>query len=369
MPRTLLLADDSVTIQKVVGISFANEDVRLLTVDNGDDALARVRSERPDLVLADVVMPGRSGYEVCEAIKADPELRHIPVLLLSGTFEAFDDERARRAGADGHVTKPFEAQTLVERVNQLLSAAPRPRTAVRERERREVPPPPPPAAGMRTRVLADDLAFGDDDDAFVFDADEEESAAGALTRPSFAVEEGEAPPVAGGGLRQPDAELERALADLGLDEPEEEPRPALRARPDLAVEEPAGPEVTMSHELRGLAGARDPGAARESARPAEPPRTDFDVSASDLGEPRTARRPSPAPAAPPAAAGAPSLPEAVRRELVEALEKIAWEAFGDLTEQLVRQTVARVESVAWEVIPELAERLIREEIRRLREEE
>ena len=99
MPKTLLLADDSVTIQKVVGISFANEDVRLVMVDNGDAAIARARQERPDLILADVVMPGKSGYEVCEAIKADPALRHIPVLLLTGTFEAFDNERASRAGA------------------------------------------------------------------------------------------------------------------------------------------------------------------------------------------------------------------------------------------------------------------------------
>jgi CheY-like chemotaxis protein len=123
MPKTLLLADDSVTIQKVVGISFANEDVALLTVDNGDDAIARTREARPDIVLADVVMPGMNGYEVCEAIKLDPELRHTPVLLLTGTFEAFDEDRATRAGADGHITKPFEAQALVDQVNARLAQA------------------------------------------------------------------------------------------------------------------------------------------------------------------------------------------------------------------------------------------------------
>jgi len=129
MPKTLLLADDSVVIQKLVGLSFANEDVELVTTDNGDDALARASEARPDLVLADVVMPGKNGYEVCEAIKADPELAGTPVLLLTGTFEAFDEARARSAGADGHITKPFEAQVLVERVNELLaraSAAPGP---------------------------------------------------------------------------------------------------------------------------------------------------------------------------------------------------------------------------------------------------
>jgi CheY-like chemotaxis protein len=126
MAKTLLLADDSVTIQKVVNISFASEDVTLVTVDNGDDAIERAKETRPDLVLADVVMPGKSGYEVCEAIKADPDLRHIPVLLLTGTFEAFDEERAAQVGAAGHVSKPFEAQTLVTRVKELLAATPPP---------------------------------------------------------------------------------------------------------------------------------------------------------------------------------------------------------------------------------------------------
>ena len=123
MPKTLLLADDSVTIQKVVGISFANEDIELVTVDNGDDAVTRAREMRPDIVLADVVMPGKNGYEVCEAIKQDPELASTPVLLLTGTFETFDEDRAEQVGADGHITKPFEAQALVDQVNGRLAAA------------------------------------------------------------------------------------------------------------------------------------------------------------------------------------------------------------------------------------------------------
>jgi CheY-like chemotaxis protein len=130
MPKTLLLADDSVVIQKLVGLSFANEDVKLLTTDNGDDAISMARERRPDIVLADVVMPGRSGYEVCQAIKGDPALAHIPVILLTGTFEAFDEARARAAGSDGHITKPFEAQALVERVNSMLREAARKPAAV-----------------------------------------------------------------------------------------------------------------------------------------------------------------------------------------------------------------------------------------------
>ena len=122
MAKTLLLADDSVTIQKVVGISFASEDVTLITVDNGDDAISRARELRPDAILADVVMPGKNGYEVCEAIKGDPELAQIPVLLLTGTFEAFDESRAREVGSAGHIAKPFEAQALIEEVRRLIDA-------------------------------------------------------------------------------------------------------------------------------------------------------------------------------------------------------------------------------------------------------
>ena len=136
MPKTLLLADDSVTIQKVVGITFANEDVELVTVDNGDDALVRARQIKPDLVLADIGMPGLDGYALCRAIRADPNIAHTPVLLLTGTFETYDDEKAREVGANGYISKPFEAQALVDRVQAMLA-------------QRAAPPLPRPSAPAR----------------------------------------------------------------------------------------------------------------------------------------------------------------------------------------------------------------------------
>jgi CheY-like chemotaxis protein len=123
MPRNLLLADDSITIQKVVGIIFAGEDFNIVTVDNGEDALARARELQPDIILADVVMPRRNGYELCEAIKSDPSLKQIPVLLLAGTFEAFDEARARAVRADAHIAKPFESQALINKVKELIARA------------------------------------------------------------------------------------------------------------------------------------------------------------------------------------------------------------------------------------------------------
>ncbi|MFL5273780.1 MAG: PleD family two-component system response regulator, partial [Anaeromyxobacteraceae bacterium] len=124
MPKTLLLADDSITIQKVVGITFAGEDFRVTTVDNGEDAIARARELKPDVILADVVMPRKNGYEVCQAVKSDPALQHIPVLLLAGTFEPFDERRAQSVRADGHIAKPFESQALITRVKELTAGAP-----------------------------------------------------------------------------------------------------------------------------------------------------------------------------------------------------------------------------------------------------
>lgn len=135
MPKKLLLADDSITIQKVIGITFANEDFALTTVDNGVDAIQTAKRIKPDLILADVVMPGKNGYEVCEYVKHDPELRGTPVLLLAGTFESFEEAEMARVGADGYITKPFESQTLIDRVHELTSRmqptpAPPARTAV-----------------------------------------------------------------------------------------------------------------------------------------------------------------------------------------------------------------------------------------------
>jgi CheY-like chemotaxis protein len=152
MPKKVLLADDSVTIQKVVAIALAHEDVALTSVNNGDDAIARSHDLRPDLVLADVAMPKRSGYEVCLAIKGDPSLAATPVLLLAGTFEPFDEGRAREAGADGHIMKPFETQALIDRVNQLLykgGPRPVPQPVVAPMAAASTPSMPAPPGGSR----------------------------------------------------------------------------------------------------------------------------------------------------------------------------------------------------------------------------
>jgi CheY-like chemotaxis protein len=120
MSGKILLADDSITIQKVVNLTFADEGIEVVAVSNGEVAEKRLSEINPDLVLADIFMPGKSGYELCHYIKQSPQFKHIPVVLLVGAFEPFDKAEADRVGADAHLTKPFESRALVETVHRLI---------------------------------------------------------------------------------------------------------------------------------------------------------------------------------------------------------------------------------------------------------
>lgn len=129
MAKKILLADDSITIQKVVELTFSDGDFEVIAVNNGAKAIQKLQESRPDIVLSDIIMPEKNGYEVCEFVKSHPEFRNIPVILLTGTFEPFDPDRAERAGCDAVVTKPFESQSLIHKVEELIqqfggSAAP-----------------------------------------------------------------------------------------------------------------------------------------------------------------------------------------------------------------------------------------------------
>lgn len=120
--RKLLLADDSITIQKVVNLTFADEGIEVIAVGDGDSAMRKFDEFMPDLVMADVNMPGLNGYEVCRIIKQTEETHNIPVILLVGSFEPFDETEAKDAGADDFLTKPFQSiRQLVNKVTDLLN--------------------------------------------------------------------------------------------------------------------------------------------------------------------------------------------------------------------------------------------------------
>jgi len=139
MTKTILLADDSLTIQKVVELTFADTPYTVVAVSSGDELLARISEVRPAIIISDIMMPGRDGYDVCQDIKSSPDTLHIPVILLSGTFEPLDRDRALAVGCSEILTKPFEARKLIDTVERLAhgqesaptlaAAEPRPREA------------------------------------------------------------------------------------------------------------------------------------------------------------------------------------------------------------------------------------------------
>src|SRR3954467_842868 len=120
MPKNLLLADDSRTIQQAVKMTFAREDVKLTAVDDGEAAFQAAKQSRPDLIIADVSMPRLGGYELCQRVRADAALKEVPVLLLGGGAPV-DPAKAMAVGANGHMPKPFDSGKLIEQVKALLA--------------------------------------------------------------------------------------------------------------------------------------------------------------------------------------------------------------------------------------------------------
>src|SRR2546427_13161593 len=142
MPKTLLLADDSRTIQQAVSMTFAGEDVKLITASDGEAALQAAKQSKPDLILADVVMPKLGGYELCQRVRADAALKDIPVLLLGGPVP-IDPAKAMTVGANGHMPKPFDSAKLIEQVKTIL-ANPKAKPVIAPSA-----PPKPPAPPAR----------------------------------------------------------------------------------------------------------------------------------------------------------------------------------------------------------------------------
>jgi CheY-like chemotaxis protein len=215
MGHRILLADDSLTIQKVVELTFSETDYELMAVGSGDRAVEALSEFRPDIVLADVVMPGLTGYEVCERVKKLPDGLAIPVILLTGTFEPFDRARAERVGCDSIVTKPFDSHALAALVGQLVARGAEIRAALAAVPSPASVPPPVPAPTPAPAVAADPFS-----DTVAFRQPE-------AFPPAAALEDIFSAPVSEAPVLPPPPSL---------------PPPLPAAEPFLPVEEAAGPE-------------------------------------------------------------------------------------------------------------------------------
>ncbi len=453
MTKTLLLADDSVTIQKVVGITFANEDVHLVTASNGDDALRKARELKPDLVMADIGMPGLDGYELCAAIRQEPELASIPVLLLTGTFETYDEERAAEVRASAYIAKPFEAQALIDQVYALLNAPAGAEEASPASSESE--------AGPRSSedTLGETVLAGPAFDVSSMpDPLASPGANSAVPGQSDELPHAEPPDLLagtpGGPAPDPDPEAARvAKADLSFEDlnfQDSPPDPGSNTQifgagsplgtgpsgnpglppadaPDLDAagfpplggemgDEPVAETLDTEHGLDQNMETKffDPAIdvptrpdqdpvdaaswpAREiTADPSDPMRnpepsadlSDAPLPPAEMPNSPVLEMPELLPDADPLSESSVAAPESIAESIrvdespsatqpmpaldqdaiSSTIEKVAWEAFGNLSEQLVREVVKKVEAIAWEVVPQLAERMLQAEIEKLKRE-
>lgn len=143
VPR-VLVADDNTNIQKMVVLALEERGIDVVAVGNGEAAVRKLPDANPDLVLADVFMPVRNGYEVCEFVKKDTRFSHIPVILLVGAFDPLDEKEARRVGADGVLKKPFvPPDPLIAMVMSALEKNPRVAAELAKAKEVKAAPPPP----------------------------------------------------------------------------------------------------------------------------------------------------------------------------------------------------------------------------------
>lgn len=405
MPRTLLLADDSVTVQRVVELTLAGEDVRVVAVGDGQQAIDHLATDPPDIVLADIGIAKRNGYELARFVKSQPGLARVPVLLLAGAFDAPDAGRVRASGADGLLVKPLEPPVLIGRVRELLGLAragaapkrlvtPEPTAPAAERVGAGEAPAPgaatpastaPPATRAEAWARLREVSGLAPDQASVEGPgssdhlDPLEAAFDHLDR-RLSVPEAAGPPPEGGAPRA--ARL--APADLGLDEEwaaiEAGERTADAPGPPPRVADllPApGPPVRTAPGREAAAGGDvSPGRLAPSEAGAAPPATATPTTDAVSG-------PAPAAGAVPAPPGPPMpvvLPPVV--ETFEALLEAEQRAQEHpdrpgrvVDDRLIDEVAARVAArltdgplpkAVREIVVATAERLVREEIERIR---
>jgi CheY-like chemotaxis protein len=404
MSIKVLVADDSITIQKVIGIIFSGDEYSLTVVDNGKTAVDKAREINPDILLIDALMPGMTGYEVAEVVRSTPALAAKPILILTGSFEPFDEDKAKKCGADDFIAKPFESQQILAKVKELLElgatrgttmAAQAPPQPAVEPVSVQAPPVAPvfdvPAPAPVAPPVTEQPAEAPADIWGAFTAPEpapvvEPSA--AFSAPAAAVAEPAAfePDVFAIVSEENDSQLIPSAAPVTETAPSHTGSQWVPVEENTfefedTADEPAAPvqEVSMPEASFGDISFED-----DVTEPVAQP--DFtEPVAAVLPEPAVPEAafadfaaPSAAPAFEafevPAAPVEPFAPLADPAPVatVAAPVAVAPASAATLTEDQLKQALASVskdviERIVWEVVPDLAEALIREAIRKIKE--
>jgi CheY-like chemotaxis protein len=346
MTKIILCADDSATMQKVCEITFRASDFTFVGARSADEALEKARAQKPALVLADAVMPGKTGYDLCEAIKGDPALAGVPVMLLCGKSQAFDSARGAQVGADGHFTKPWDTQMMLDKVAEVLGKAvsePVARPAAVAASPAPSPVPaavtPPPAAPVRPAVPS------------------------VPSVPSVPA----APPLAAKpSIPSPPPNTARSATIMGMPTIKMPGKGADQLMAEMKSQTPMA-AAAFSTELgppgavRGATPAAPPPAAPPPAAPVAAPPAVQPAAPAGSRAPLVKAAPSRAPSTAAAAALAARLPLTAAQVAREAgLDPTAPEVIA-----LVKLSADIVERVVWEVVPEIAESIIRENLDKL----
>jgi CheY-like chemotaxis protein len=342
MAHRILLADDSLTIRKVVELTFAGDEFELMAVASGDRAEEALASFKPDIVLADAVMPGMSGYDVCDAVKTRSGGAFIPVVLLTGTFEPFDRARADRAGADAVVTKPFDSQALAALVRDLIRKAAAARAAA---------PATPAAAGLEyaPEEATGPLSPGSADALYattaipIFTEEQIASFKPPAASPPALTEEFLTVPTPPPPPRLPeDMTAPMRAYDMDLGALEDEP-PRRDLEEDIEAFERSG-RAKSRPDIWEQVEAMKKDATAPVATPGDVPTGELEAIAAETSLADLKKM----------------IPEAgaARRLSDEDVDRIARRVVELVGERAVRK-------VAWEVVPEMAERFVRERLQEL----
>lgn len=409
MSIKVLVADDSITIQKVIGIIFGGDEYSLTVVDNGKAAVEKAREINPDVLLIDALMPGMTGYEVAEMVRATPALATKPILLLTGSFEPFDEDKAKKCGADDFIAKPFESQQIIAKVKELLelgnSRAQSPASPAAEQP---APTAPPLVATAEVPVIPEvpvqEAPPADIWGAFTPDVQEPAFATEPAVVPAFqevqAVEPAE-PDVFAIVSEEDNVQLVQESAvtpaspqhtgsqwipvDENTFEFEEAAEPPAAVQPEVfaapetpVVQEPSFGDISFEDTVEPPAiasvpedafAAPDPG----FAEPSSAALADFATAPPLFESPVAVPEPF-APLADPVAVPVFSVPTEPEPVVVTSSPSAAPTTVGavELTEEQLKVALSSVskdviERIVWEVVPDLAEAMIREAIRRIKE--
>lgn len=331
MAHRLLLADDSITIQKVVELVLAEEDFEIKSVSNGEDAFNAMDSFRPDIVLADIEMPKINGYQLCEKIKQNPKTSGIPVILLAGAFEPIDEELSRTVGADDSVIKPFESQELISKINAVLTmVAADSREAIVADEGEDVFEIAEEAEEIGEKEGVNIAGLEED----LWAMEEVPAVSGELAEEAFAEEE----------LSATVAEFELPGEEIGVQKAVLEPVSAPQPRTETVMPQVV-PQISMPSKDELIAVFEK--TIREGMSAS--------LASLDIKE---------------------SLFAALMPSLRDSIDKVLWEIAPELVEKMLRESLKNsmasltkeVEKVIWETVPDLASTMISKEIERIKSE-